>query len=98
MGFLTSLPDSTGGAVLKRDILGKGPASSLLVAPISAVDFLKLLTSETLSETPTAAQVRTRLEELSAQDIGAVAHYYASNKESLSKWVEDTCRAIIPLV
>jgi hypothetical protein len=92
-----ALPDPSDGAVLKRDILGIGPSSPRLVAAISAVDLLKLLTSEALPETPTAAQVGARLEELSSREIGAVARYYAANKRTLSPWKEKIHGAIVAL-
>jgi hypothetical protein len=91
------LPDPSDGAVLKRDILGIGPSSPRLVAAISAVDLLQLLTSEALPETPTPAQVGARLEELSSREIGAVARYYAANKSALSPWKEKIQGAIVAL-
>ena len=92
-----ALPDPLEGAVLKRDILGIGPTSPRLVAAISAVDLLQLLTSEALPETPTPAQVGTRLEELSSREIGAVARYYQANKRALSPWKEKIHEAIVAL-
>ena len=92
-----ALPDPSDGAVLKRDILGLGPSSTRLVAAISAVDLLQLLTSEALPETPTAAQVSHRLEELSSQEIGSVARHYAANKEALSPWKHEIHGAIVAL-
>jgi hypothetical protein len=92
-----ALPDPSEGAVLKRDILGIGPSSPRLVAPISAVDLLQLLTSEALPEIPTPAQVGTRLEELSSREIGAVVRYYAANKKALSPWKEKIHGAIVAL-
>ncbi|WOH80559.1 hypothetical protein RX327_33110 [Bradyrhizobium sp. BEA-2-5] len=92
-----ALPDPSEGAVLKRDILGIGPSSPRLVAPISAVDLLQLLTSEALPESPTPAQVGARLEELSSREIGAVAHYYAANKKAMSPWKDEIHGAIVAL-
>jgi cytochrome c553 len=92
-----ALPDPSEGAVLKRDILGIGPRSPRLVAAISAADLLQLLTSKALPEVPTPAQVGARLEELSSREIGAIARYYAANKEALSPWKENIRRAIIAL-
>ncbi|MGC2785604.1 MAG: hypothetical protein WA397_17585 [Roseiarcus sp.] len=92
-----ALPDPSDGAVLKRDILGIGPSSTRLVAAISAVDLLQLLTSEALPETPTASQVAQRLEELSSREIGAVARHYAPNKEALSPWKHEIHGAIVAL-
>jgi hypothetical protein len=92
-----ALPDPSDGAVLKRDILGIGPSSPRLVAAISAIDLLQLLTSEALPETPTPAQVGARLEELSSREIGTVARYYAANKEALSPWKEEIHGAIVAL-
>jgi GTPase-associated protein 1, N-terminal domain type 1 len=94
---LQALPDPSDGAVLKRDILGIGPSSPRLIAALSVVDFLQLLTSEALPETPTAAQVGERLEELSSREIGDVARYYAANKEALSPWKEQIYGTIIAL-
>jgi hypothetical protein len=92
-----ALPDPSDGAVLKRDILGIGPNSPRRIPAISAVDFLQLLTSEALPETPTATQVRQRLEELSSRDIGDVANYYAANKEALSPWKEEIYGTLVAL-
>lgn len=92
-----ALPDPLEGAVLKRDILGIGPSSPRLVNAISAVDLLQILTSEALPETPTAAQVGTRLKELSSREIGTVARYYAENKEALSRWGNEIYGAIVAL-
>jgi hypothetical protein len=92
-----ALPDPTDGTVLKRDILGIGPSSPRLVAAISAVDLLQLLTLETLTETPTAAQVKNRLEELTSVEIGTVARYYVSHKETLSPWKQEIYGAIVSL-
>ncbi|MCP3476305.1 hypothetical protein NLM33_39490 [Bradyrhizobium sp. CCGUVB1N3] len=92
-----ALPDPSDGAVLKRDILGIGPSSPRLVAAISAVDLLQLLTSEALPEIPTPVQVGARLEELSSRQIGSVACYYAANKEALSAWKEKILGAIVAL-
>lgn len=92
-----ALPDPLDGAVLKRDILGIGPSSPSLIAAISAVDLLQLLVSETLSETPTAAQVGARLEELSSREITTVARYYVANKEALLPWKDEIQLAIVAL-
>lgn len=92
-----ALPDPSDGVVLKRDILGFGPRSPRLIPAISAVEFLQLLTSETLSETPTATQVGNRLEELSSRDVGNVARYYAANREILSPWKQEIYGAIVAL-
>ncbi len=90
-----TLPDPTDGAVLKRDILGIGPSSPRLIATISAVDLLRLLTSEALPEIPAAPQVGARLEELSSREIGTVARHYAANKEALSPWKHEISQAIV---
>ena len=90
-----ALPDPSDGAVLKRDLLGIGPSSPRLIAPISAVDLLQLVTSEALPETPTSAQVGARLEELSSREIGTVARFYAANKEALLPWKDEIQAAII---
>ncbi|TPL97151.1 hypothetical protein FJ960_24495 [Mesorhizobium sp. B2-3-11] len=92
-----ALPDPLEGAVLKRDILGLGPSSPRLVAAISAVDLLQILTSKALPETPTTAQVGARLGELSSREIGTVARYYAANKKELSPWKHEINRAIVAL-
>lgn len=92
-----ALPDPLEGAVLKRDILGIGPSSPRLVGAISGVDLLQVLTSEAFPETPTAAQVGVRLEELSSREIGTVARYYAENKEALSPWKHEIYGAIVAL-
>jgi hypothetical protein len=92
-----ALPEPSDGAVLKRDILGIGPGSPRLIAAISAVDLLHLLTSEALPETPTAAQVGARLDELSSREIGTVARYYAANKKALSPWEHQIHEAIVAL-
>lgn len=92
-----ALPEPSDGAVLKRDILGIGPGSPRLIAAISAVDLLRLLTSEALPETPTAAQVGARLDELSSREIGTVARYYVANKQVLSPWERQIHEAIVAL-
>lgn len=92
-----ALPEPLEGAVLKRDILGIGPSLPRLIPAISAIDFLQLLTSEALPETPTATQVVQRLEELSSREIGDVARYYAAHKEALSPWKEEIYGAIVAL-
>lgn len=92
-----SLPEPSDGAVLKRDVLGIGPSSPRLIAPISVVHFLQLLTSESLPETPTPAQVERRLGELTSQEIGRVARYYAAHKEELSSWKPLILNAIVLL-
>ncbi|MBR1154615.1 hypothetical protein [Bradyrhizobium sp. JYMT SZCCT0428] len=91
------LPDGSDGAVLKRDILGIGPSSPRLIAAISAVDLLQILTSDVLPEALTPAQVGARLEELSSREIGTVARHYAANKEALSPWKEEIQSAIVAL-
>ena len=95
LNVFRALPDRSEGAVLKRDILGIGPFSPRLVAAISAVDLLHLLTSDALPEPLTTAQVGERLEEVSSRDIGTVARYYAANREALSPWKEQLDGAII---
>ncbi|MFD1987432.1 hypothetical protein ACFSOZ_33990 [Mesorhizobium newzealandense] len=92
-----TLQDPSEGAVLKRDILGIGPSSPRLIAAISAVDFLQLMTSQSLPEMPTASQVERRLEELTSREIGKVARYYDTNKEALSPWKNPIYGAIIAL-
>ena len=89
-------PDPSDGAVLKR-ASWQSVESTRLVAAISAVDLLQLLTSEALPETPTASQVAHRLEELSSREIGAVARHYAANKEALSPWKHEIHGAIVAL-
>ena len=90
-----ALPDPSDGAVLKRDVLGIGPNPPRLVAAISAVDLLQLLSSEVLPEPPTATQVGRRLEELSSQEISTVARYYLAHQEALTQWKDEIYGAII---
>ena len=92
-----ALPDPSDGAVLKRDILGISPSSPRFIAAISIVDFLQLLTSEAIPETPTASEVGHRLKGLSSREIGLVARHYAANKEALSPWKHEIYGAIVAL-
>jgi hypothetical protein len=90
-----ALPDPADGAVLKRDIMGLGPSSPRLIPAIPAVDFLRLLTSDALLETPAAAQVARRLDDLKSTDVGVVARFYDANREALSPWKEVVHSAIV---
>ena len=92
-----ALPDPTDGAILKRDILGIGPRSPRLIPALSVVEFLQLLNSKALPKAPTSVEVEQRLKELSSQDIGHVAHYYAANKQPLSPWRKEIFDAIVTL-
>jgi hypothetical protein len=92
-----SLPDQSEGAVLKRDILGIGSSSLRLMAAISAVDLLQILTSEALPETPTPLQVGRRLEKLTSPQIGKVARYYDDHREELAPWKDAISNAIVAL-
>ena len=83
-----ALPEASEGAVLKRDIIGIGSHSPRLVSAISAVHLLELLTSEALPVMITPSEVRQRLEELSAPQIGKVARYYDDHREELAPWNE----------
>ena len=92
-----SLPDPSEGAVLKRDILGIGSSSPRLTAAISAVDLLRLLTSDALPETPTPSQVERRLKELTSSQIGKVARYYDDHQEELTPWKDSILKSIVAL-
>jgi hypothetical protein len=92
-----SLPDPSEGAVLKRDILGIGSSSPRLMAAISPINLLQLLTSEALPERPTPLQVRQRLEELTSPQIGKVARYYDDHREELALWKDSISQAIVAL-
>ncbi|WFU23630.1 hypothetical protein QA649_37405 [Bradyrhizobium sp. CB1717] len=90
-----SLVDPAEGAILKRDVMGLGTTSPRLIASIPATDFLRLMTSESLPEAPTDAQVARRLAGLKPSQVGVVARLYDLNRESLSPWKETILDAVV---
>lgn len=93
-GVIDGLADRADGAILKRDLMRLGPSKPRLIAQISASDFLRLLPSAALPETPTVEQVARRLPELKPADAGVVARFYDSNREALAPWNDTVNEAV----
>lgn len=90
-----AMPDASDGETLKRDILGIGSISRQLCPPLALIDLFELLAIHDPRPQPTEAEMRKRVEMISAEMLGPVATAFERHRSHLSKWEDVIVSGIV---